>query len=234
MTRFLLGGQGYPVFSYLWSSRYEKRVEQDLRSKVVELTTEDLLKIKPYGRYVDIFALLVRTGAADPLSHPKLLEACFRYYCTTKMLQEQIRPGHPNTRILQEIQEVLILSSGTLFYRFLMTLPSLTKKSQTLADYLMGLVPGFLDTEAAKELSWWSHQELDTIRLTCEVELGEDHAFTRSLVQRWLPDLKELYCAEKAIQKMKMDHCKEELMMNRWHPDRVWWHLERGIDVEDM
>ena len=67
-----------------------------------------------------------------------------------------------------------------------------------------------------------------------EVELGEGHPLTRALVGRWLLDLKELYVAEKAIQKIKMDACKEELMMNRWHPRRVSWCLKQGLDIEDM
>lgn len=234
MKRFILGSQGYRVFNYLWSSRYEKRIEDDLRNGVIRLTKEDILMIPPFGRYADIFLVLIRTGVADPLSHPKLLEACFRYYCTTKMIQDQIRPDYGNSRILQEIETVLLASSGMLFNAFLMTLPKLAKKSQTLADYLIRHVPGLLDTDAAKELSWWSHKDLDTIRLVYEAELGDEHSCTRCLVQRWLPDLKELYRAEKAIQKMKMDHCKEQLMMNRWHPDRVLWHLERGIEIEDM
>ena len=75
---------------------------------------------------------------------------------------------------------------------------------------------------------------MDVLRSFYIEKLTDDHPLTKMLVQRWLPDLKELYQAEKAIQKIKMDQCKEELMMNRWHPNRVEKHLLMGLDVEDM
>jgi hypothetical protein len=234
MKRFLLGGQGYPVFSYLWSSRYEGRILQDLREGVVTLTKEDILKIPPYGRYIDVYSFLVLHGFASPRDHPKLLGCCYAYYCSTKLIHYQMGKENISTRILNVIQKVFLTSSGDQLHHFLMAVPLIAKKSESLSGFLGVSIPKLLDTEAAKELSWWSRSDLDAIRLVFEKELGIQHPLTQCLVQRWLLDLKELYQTEKAIQKIKMDHCKEELMMNRWHPSRVWWYLERGLDIEDM
>lgn len=139
-----------------------------------------------------------------------------------------------STRILDVIQKVFLTSSGAQLHNFLLTVPFIAKKSESLSGFLSVSIPKLLDTEAAKELSWWSRADLDVIRIAFEKELGILHPLTQCLVQRWLLDLKELYVTEKAIQKIKMDHCKEELMMNRWHPSRVWWYLERGLDIDDM
>ena len=38
----------------------------------------------------------------------------------------------------------------------------------------------------------------------------------------------------RARQVSRTRHFKEELMMNRWHPDRVSKYLDMGIDVDDM
>jgi hypothetical protein len=189
------------------------------------LTREDIQKIPSRDRYIDVFVLLVEHGFAKPTDHSNLLSRSFVYFLEVRALQS----WNP---LCQKIYDCLIRNSGDNLFRFLKSLPTLSRIS-TVA-LLHQEVSSLLDSQGAKELSWWTHKELDVLRSFYIEKLTDDHPLTKMLVQRWLPDLKELYQAEKAIQKIKMDQCKEELMMNRWHPNRVEKHLLMGLDVEDM
>ena len=138
-------------------------------------------------------------------------------------------------RLLPMIKTSVIEFSDKTFREFLMFAAIFGRGSEQKTQFLIDVIPSLLDGRGAKELSWWSRDALDAIRIYYEKVLGADHALTRCLVSRWLLDLKELYGTEKAIQKIQMDQCKEELMMNRWHPDRLTkYYEEYGIDSDDM
>jgi hypothetical protein len=232
--RHILGeGDGATPFHYSFSTADEREaICQPIQTGEIRLTKDNVRKIPAAESYIDVYVLLVSLGVVEPLDHPSLFNKCGTYYFRT--LHQDISPI-PKTCL--EIEATLLAPSGRMLCQYLKAIPKVVLLRRANPTYYLlftRIVPRLLDSEAAKELSWESRDRLDRIRLLYEEELGAEHPLTRTLVQRWLPDLKELYVTEKAIQKMKMDQCKEELMMNRWHPDRVWKYLEMGLEIDDM
>ena len=133
----------------------------------------------------------------------------------------------------KKIEKILIVHSGRTLFDFIYFLPVFIKSNITFTRFIMMYIPSILDSHGAKELSWWSRDNLNELRVHYEKELGKEHSFTRCLVERWLPDLKELYKTEKSIQKLMIDSCKEELMAVCWHPSRIEKYLEMGIDINE-
>lgn len=217
-------------YSY-WNSTVGKQILVDLDSKRVVLTRADIANIPSQDRYMDIYLFLIKHGYAEPTDNCQLMARCYWYYVDKSSYAPAQWADFP---LRKELRDTLILHSGKAFFKFLKSLAKLCKGRQRFVDFAIREIPTLLDTAAAKELSWWSHSSLDELRIHYEKELGAEHSMTRCLVQRWLLDLKELYQTEKQIQKWKMDHCKEQIMMNRWHPDRVEKLLRLGYEVEDM
>lgn len=209
-----------------WHKQRRDLVLKPLLAGEFSLTKEDILKIPARRRYIDVYLLLIEQGFVKRGTHTALENIMLWYYC------ELILNLHPNV-LRNYINDVFLLSSGDSFYEFLIWIAGAAMGREKLTDSLLQLVPTLLDSSAAKELSWASREKLDSIRIAYETILGKEHPMTKCLVQRWLLDLKELYQTEKAIQKIKMDQCKEELMMNRWHPDRLLKLLEAGYDLDD-
>lgn len=227
MRRYVYHWDRFTVFN----RRNEKEMIQDLKSGRIVLTKEDVCKIPPQQRYVDIYLLFVDHGFIKRGTHTFIETVALSLYMD--ILQNY--PGQDGVRPLRQlIEKTLILSSGETLYKFMIIASHVCKKQIRVTQNMIEYIPMLLDTEAAKELSWFPRDHLDTIRLEYEKVLGVDHPLTRCLVQRWLPDLKELYQTEKAIQKMKMDQCKEELMMDRWHPDRLQKYLDMGYDIDQL
>ncbi len=227
--KYILGKNG-PLYLHSWT-RHKSRILRDLKNGSILLTKEDIQKIPVKFAYVDIYALLLQQGFAKYGDHPSL-----EWHAL--WLHTNILYNFPDNQHIYShkdmVESTFILSSGQAFYRFLSFVAGTAKGRAKYGRKIWELIPTLLDTDAAKEMSWMSYDELDKLRLTYEKELGVDHTLTKCLVQRWLLDIKELYQTEKAIQKVKMDCCKEELMMNRWHPNRVERLLLAGIDPEDM
>jgi hypothetical protein len=232
VKRFILG-YGAPVFSFYWPNPSGQRILDDIKSGRIVLTKDDLALIPKLDRYLDIYVFLVIHNIIVPSDNVSLHARCLAYF-TNVMIQHQAQNGkdYPN-RLTGLIAETIILGSGELFYTFLMLASNLAK-NQSRLRFLMEFVPTLLDSGAAKELSWFPRDELDKLRLEYEKVLGADHPLTKCLVQRWLLDLKELYQTEKAIQKLKMDQCKEQLMMDRWHPDRLQKYLDMGYEIDQL
>jgi hypothetical protein len=230
VQRFLVGTPQYPVYTFLRPTN-EKQILSDLTSGKVKLSAADILKIPKRESHVDIYLLLVEHGLVERGTHKSLEFVAYWLYMYLLM-------AHPNQDPLpltrKRIESFLILDSGKGLYFFLWFVCGPALNRPRLLQLLVRLVPTLLDTDAAKELSWFARDELDKLRIEYEKILGADHPLTKCLVQRWLLDLKELYQTEKAVQKIKMDQCKEELMMNRWHPSRVEKLLLAGIEPEDM
>jgi hypothetical protein len=208
-------------------AHYIKKVLAPLLSGYITLTQADILNIPSQPRFVDIYLLLLEFGFVQRGFHRALESKIYWYYC-------YIVDNHIENALSVYIEDQFILSSGKDFFDFLIWIGGTAMSRPRLTSTMIQHIPTFLDSNAAKELSWFARDELDKLRIAYEKEPGKDHPLTRCLVQRWLLDLKELYQTEKAIQKIKMDQCKEELMMNRWHPDRVEKYLLAGIDIDDM
>jgi hypothetical protein len=238
MTKFIIGKDRSPYYTVNWPYRGEK-ILKDLHEQVVVLTKEDIQKIPVKEAYVDIYLLLLEHGFAQQGDHPRLEFISYWFY--THILYNFPNLLNPRQDIVCTLgilkgllEKYLILASGKTLYSFLNFMGGTAKGRSRLTSVLHRLIPTFLDTDAAKEMSWLSYDTLDKLRLTYEKELGKDHVLTKCLVQRWLLDIKELYQTEKAIQKLKMNQCKEELMMNRWHPSRLQKYLDMGYDIEQL
>jgi hypothetical protein len=228
--RYILGSYTYPIYTFR-SPRDEKKLLEDLQSGKVVLTKEDIRKIPAKERYIDIYLLLLDKGFAKRGDHRTLEFATYWFYAFILAAFPEHDPL-PLTR--KKLEELLVLGSGEALYHFLFFICGAAKGREKLTRQMLAYIPTLFDTEAAKELSWFPRDDLDKIRLEYEKQLGTEHPFTKCLVQRWLLDIKELYQTEKLIQKIKMDQCKEELMMNRWHPDRIEKYLLAGVDIDDM
>lgn len=235
MKRFFLGGGRHWVFMYDSGTNSAARILEDLRTGSIVLTDADALKIPAADRFIDTYVFLVQQGYISPSANQKLMLRSILYLLNTSIIHQQIGRPVQKPRLLTAIRETLITKTSQTLHKFFSLAPILATGSQERTSFLLTYIPELLDSNAAKELSWWSREHLDVLRLQYEKILGVDHPLTKCLVQRWLLDLKELYKTEKAIQKIQMDQCKEELMMNRWHPDRLWKYYEQfGIEVDDM
>lgn len=227
LKRFVFHWDRFTAFN----RKHEERMLSDLKSGRIPLTKEDILKIPAQQRYVDIYLLMMDHGFVKRGTHVSLeFTALWLYMDILKNF-----PGADNVRELRQlIEKTMILSSGQALYDFILWISYPVLNRTRLTQQIMLYIPTLLDSDAAKELSWVPRDHLDKLRVEFEKVPGKEHPVTRCLVERWLPDLKELYQAEKAIQKMKMDHCKEELMMDRWHPDRLQKYLEMGYDIDQL
>ena len=232
--RFILGTGGHPVFNYSWPCPSKARILEDLCSGQISLTKEDIQRIPLRDRYIDIFVLLCHHDFVNPADHLVHVAMCYEYFCKTKTLADRSRGAINAGPVAKEIERTLILSNYKTLIAFLVSTASIVRDRPGYTDSVLCYIPTLLDSDAAKEMSWFSRDVLDTLRIHYEKILGTDHPMTKCLVQRWLMDIKELYQTEKAIQKIKMDQCKEELMMNRWHPDRIEKYLLAGFDDDDI
>jgi hypothetical protein len=230
--RYILGK--YPFRMY-YHTEYRSKTKvfyintifEPIRSGSITLTKEDILKIPSQARYIDIYLLFLELGFVKQGTHKALECLAFWYYA-------DMIANDRSTPLGNYIKEHLILSSGKAFFEFLIWIGATAMGRPRLTAKLVTHIPTLLDSDAAKELSWFSYDELDKIRIAYEKEPGKEHPLTKCLVQRWLLDLKELYQTEKAIQKIKMNQCKEELMMNRWHPDRLRKYLDMGYSIDEL
>lgn len=242
--KYIVGENISPVYTII--SPFQKdKILADLQSGLIVLTKEDILKIPAKVAYVDIYLLLLEHNFAKYGDHPKLERTGLWLYQTIMCyFPFDERPEFQRSKLSilkNKIETYLITFSGKSLFDFFLFIGMATVGRGKLQKQMCDYIPTLLDTNAAKELSWYPRRKLDEIRLEWEacvkVKEGQPpmtHPLMRSLTERWLLDLKELYETEKQMQKIKMDHCKEELMMVCWHPDRVSKLLEMGIGVEDM
>lgn len=243
LQKYILGENISPVYTII--SPFQKdKILADLQSGLIVLTKEDILKIPASEAYVDIYLLLLENNFAQYGDHPRLeRKGLWLYQVIMCNFPFDDRPEFQRSKLSilkQKIETYLITYSGKSLYNFFLFIGMATVGREKLQRLMRDYIPTLLDTDAAKELSWYSFEALDSIREEWEecrkVKEGSPmpNLLLRCLTERWLPDLKELYRTEKQIQKIKIDQCKEELMMDRWHPDRVSKFLEMGIDPEDM
>lgn len=230
LKRYIRGTSSYPIYTISYTKQ-KSNILHALQSGRIVLTAEDIRRLPPQSRYADIYLLLIEHHIVQPGVHPHLEKAIMGYYY---FLLRHFPHHDLEPAIRLAIQNYLILYSGKTFYNFLYSLSSPMDDHENLHRRITEQITTFLDSDAAKEFSWYPHSDLDGLRIEYEKHLGKDHAFTKCLVQRWLPDIKELYVTEKAIQKIKMDQCKEEIMMVCWHPSRIEKYLSMGIEPADM
>ncbi len=223
-------------FTFIEQGR-KKEILSYLESGLVTLTKKDIQRIPLKQACIDIYILLLEHNFAQYGDHPRLARSGLWFYLI--LMKEFPFPNYPSRFqnglgiLKQKLEQYLILHSALSFYRFLEFVGAATIERSNLQRQVVEYVPTLLESDAAKELSWYSRDELDKIRKGW-LELSPEHPLIRCLTERWLPDIKELYQTEKQIQKIKMDQCKEEMMAVCWHPDRVSKLLYAGIDPCDM
>ena len=236
IKKYILGENGNPLYTIVSLAKKDK-ILSDLNSGFIKLTKRDIQKIPARDPFVDIYLLLIEHNFAHFGDHPKM-EVAGLWLHQILIHHFPFADGsdyrrNKLTTLKHKLEQYLITSSGHSFYKFLQFLGKAAIGRQNVQENMVLFVPTVLDSNGAKELSWYSYSELDSIRQEW-IKRKEDHPLLPVLVERWLPDIKELYHTEKAIQRIKMDHCKEEIMMNRWHPARVEKYLNMGIDAFDM
>ena len=211
------------------------RILTPLLSGDIKLTAKDLAAIPPRDRFIDIFVLLLENGFADEKNNTKLMVRIFMYYVRYHLIREDLRAIRSNAlNALITIIERLIKTRARTLASFVYTLPDVLTN---LPDYynteaiFCPMLLELMDSDAAKELCWYPKTG-EIIKRYEKTDIGK--GYLSFLQGRWLPDLRELYQTEKQIQKAKMDYVKEELMMNRWHPDRLWHYINMGLDPDDM
>lgn len=238
MRKYIIGPSRSPVYT-VFRQAMKAKILADLREEVVVLTKKDVQTIPAREAYVDIYLLLLENKFAQYGDYPKL-ERCGLWLYQLLLNQfpfdnYAVWRRQPLHLLKKKIEDVLITSSGKSLFDFFMFIGMAVVGRPRLLNQMQGYIPTLLDTEAAKELSWLPRQELDKIRVEWEeCAKPNRHPLMRCLVERWLLDLKELYLTEKAIQKLKMDQCKEELMMDRWHPTRLQKYLDMGYNIEQL
>lgn len=239
--RYILGHGAHPY--YIGNKVGLSLILYILSSKHLVLTKEDILKIPVKNKYLDIFALLCEHDYVKPEDHPDLMLRAFVYYWRCYPLNPNPRTTG-NMALLNAIEKHIICKSGRSFFDFLCMLPKIEKSAKRFwfsREDLLIKITEFVNqklefSEASRELSWWPRSTRETLLDAYRTvhQLPENHPLVRCAIQRWLPDLDELHNTEKQIQFIKMNTVKEELMMNRWHPDRVSKLYEMGIDPDDM
>jgi hypothetical protein len=206
-----------------------RSIEATLSSGKIRLTQSDIAKIPASARHMDIFVFLVSLGFALPDCNPSLVYVCFAEY-----IRNQATTDSKKAMIRDHIKNHLILRSGKMLFTFLWGTPLLQKQMPASTATLKQEIKEFLESSAAKQLSWYASETFIKLEQRYKKELGADHELTLALQQEWLPQLKATYKNEKNAQKQHLDALKEELMMVCWHPTRVAKYLEMGLDVEDM
>jgi hypothetical protein len=207
-----------------------------LRAGLFTLTQQDIKKINilPHNQgVIDIYLLLLRDGFCTPEDNIKAFLRLIQFYLT-------LRSVNAKSHYLWTLTfEVLFNTSVALYEKSLDAILSMTsqKATATIRAYALHpetqvLLRDILDTEIAHEWSWTSpkarYEEFFSKEPMPAPEMIE---FMRTT---FFPRIKEIYIEEKEVQKMRMDHCKEQLMMVCWHPDRIMNYLEMGYEMDDI
>jgi hypothetical protein len=219
-NRYLVAGGGSRMLHPRHRQKVQKALEL-LQEGVVTIHLDDLKALHNDERYIDIYVILCDYLHCDYTVNLEL------YLATTLILLRTIEFANPNY-LFGLLVDRLILRSSKVLERFLYIVAILAKHDNSMPtrpqfhQFMMSL----LETDVAKEFSWNYDGQVVYLQELHKIEVSR--IYKDFIEQRWLPDLKELYKSEKQIQKAKMSHCKEELMMICWHPDRVAHWLETG------
>lgn len=229
------------IFTYRWSKHLGPQMLRDLQNGWVTLRSASVGRIPATNLYIDIYTLLCSHGYIQAAWNTGLYNHTIGYILQRLFMMAEV----PNPNLAEEDRKALrpyvdtFLSQSSGYHFLLQQLPSIVQIPllQDCVQQHPYVIPEWLDTfkesELGKELSW-SATELCPRLAKMYEPLPPDNSLRNHMLQRFLPDLCELYEAEKQTQKWKMDHIKEELMATTWHPDRVKKLLEGGLDPDDM
>ncbi len=205
-----------------------------LRAGLFTLTQEDIKKIHISRQSViDIYILLLRDGFCMPEDNIQMFMRLIHFYLS-------IRSLHAESHYLwAPTFEVLFNTSVRLYEMSIDAILSMTSakthtniKAYALHPETQVLLRDVIDTDIGREWSWTSPKERYEKVFTQDPKPADE--IVEFMQNTFFPRVKEIYLEEKEVQKMRMDHCKEEIMMVCWHPDRVMKYLEMGYEMDDI
>jgi hypothetical protein len=209
-----------------------EHVVAPLRAGLFTVSKEDF-KGMNWDSLIDIYILLLRDGFCMPEDNLQMFMRLVHFYLN-------IRSLHAESHYLWiPTFEVLFNTSVALYEKSLDVIISMssTKAPPNTRAYALHpetqvLLRDAIDTDIGSEWSWTSPKQRYEGYFSKEpMPAPEMIDFMRTT---FFPRVKEIYIEEKEVQKMRMDHCKEQLMMVCWHPDRVMKYLEMGYEPDDM
>ena len=218
-----------PSLALLSEAEMEHFVSQ-LNSGHIKVTKKDVERIPDDPKFIELYLFLIHGGFAEPFWNTKL------YLKTILFLFELEQLGARNHPLFEPIVDVLITRDQDSFEKFLASAVVLVREGmiqRSFYPHLFALMLVFLEMPGGIEFCWSNpYARLGEKFKEMLSESGQN--FQHFLDARFWPEVREVLATQKGILKAKMDHIKEELMMNRWHPTRVELYLEMDIDVDDM
>jgi hypothetical protein len=238
MRKFLFGSDGKP-FLYHYDESKKERILGDLEKKSIELTPNDINLMATRSNSLDIYVLLFEHGYISlekNHNHPLYLKAIgylFEFWFLGKIVPVTSLP-----RLARKIWSTFILKDAKHMRYFLYNLDSLMNhytlqgRLESRFLYIEIFLTELLTTPALSKLSWEPFE--NDILQHYEARIGKEHLLTKYFQSTYLPRCKEMYRAEKKLQKDRIDSLKEELMMITWHPDRfLTWCLDEEEKEEN-
>lgn len=229
------------IHRYLRAGFYRHRGEMGaehalapLRAGLFTLTYEDIKKINvDRASVIDIYLLLLRDGFCRPEDNIQMFLRLMKFYLTIRSVRAE------SHYLWTPTFEVLFNTSVALYEKSLDVILSMTnqKANATIKAYALHpetqvLLRDVLDTDIAHEWSWTSPKaRYEEFFSKDPMPAPEMIEFMRTT---FFPRIKEIYIEEKEVQKIRMDHCKEQLMMVCWHPDRIMNYIEMGYEMDDI
>jgi hypothetical protein len=241
--KYILAQKDSQPFYYRFAEQKRKYIEKAFRIGDIRFTPALIQSIPSISSYLDVYVLLLELGAIQYDWNEALYHEAIKYVLVLCRLQSPNEKGQLyHTPTSKNICTQLLLKDSQTFYRFLLEIPKcIVELQEDFFPYhhLSIWLTYLLTTDVVRELCWMPKNG-EIVRHYATI-LGSQHPLTKYMDQRWLPELVELYRTEKQIQRAIMDHCKEELMMVVWHPERLMKRLDAAsqlagyeIGIEDL
>lgn len=231
ISKYLLAADGNP-FLYQFDTFKQDRILGDLRDGVIVLTQEDIDRITPRRKYIDVYILLFENGYIDleKITNKGMYMKCLDY------LSDFWTPtgGLPLSLLARKVMDVLIQKDAQHTAHFFRALPPLVKKPQFGPDSMPAVysfILSILNSNGGQEYSWYPQENMLE---HYKKMLPAEHPFLLFFENSFIPILKNINSTVKRNQKNKMDRVKEELMAITWHPDRfITWCLDEEEKEEN-
>jgi len=231
--KYILGNKN-GLYFFQYERKGENRIHKDLTSGCIKITPEDVRKIPIVDRYIDIFAFLCLNNWAKPQDNERLWRKSM-LYVINQHIMFQIRRLEGYSSGANDIQDALLTSPE--LFTDLMNLIAYKVSSLTVlhAIHLENLtrwMNSLLELDVTKKIAWMN-KGLEFYAIFSAV-LGTEHALTKYMASRFLPEIRCILKAEMGIQKAKMLHYKEEIVAKAWHPRRLELYLNMGYSLDDV
>lgn len=224
---------GFNTSRLLLPSKKQKRARilTPIGLGLVKINENDLRKMPITERLVDLYIVLCEYLHLELDVNMTYKMHCFRIFLRIIEFYNHRRPNY----LESVFSEHLVLKSVRHFKTFLKVIAEFSKNphSMTNRPHFFEYMMSIMETDTVKEFSW-NHEAQHEFKKSIH-ELKCLPSFIEFIESRWLPDIQELYRAEKQIQKLKISHIKEQLMMVCWHPIRVEkWLTTGGWELLEM